>query len=132
MLRKFLKNQGAASEAIVTDGLASYRAAMKFLGCPDCHLPGRLRDQNRVENSHLAVRRHERKNAAIRVPRPGPARFVTTVPRSTTRSTCSVISFPARRSASPELPPRRSETPRPPSRDKICEVKPQCALPQST
>lgn len=60
-LRKLLKNQGAAPEAIVIDGLASYRAAMKALGCADCHAPVRLRDNNRVENSHLPVRRRERK-----------------------------------------------------------------------
>lgn len=61
LLRKLLKNQGAVPEAIVTDGLASYRAAMKVLGCQDRHQPGRLRDNNRVENSHLPVRRRERK-----------------------------------------------------------------------
>jgi transposase-like protein len=61
LLRKLLKNQGAAPEAIVTDGLASYRAAMKALGCAHRHAPGRLRDNNRVENSHLPVRRRERK-----------------------------------------------------------------------
>ena len=61
LLRKLLNNQGAAPEQIVTDGLASYRAAMKVLGCCRKHCPGRLRDNNRVENSHLAVRRRERK-----------------------------------------------------------------------
>jgi transposase-like protein len=45
----------------VTDGLASYRAAMKVLGCQDRHRPGRLRDNSRAENSHLSVRRRERK-----------------------------------------------------------------------
>ena len=48
-------------DAIVTDGLKSYPAAMKVLGCIDRHRPGRLRDNNRAENSHLAVRRRERK-----------------------------------------------------------------------
>ena len=61
LLRKLLKNQGAVPESIVTDGLASYRAALKVLGCADRHAPGRLRDNNRVENSHLPVRRRERK-----------------------------------------------------------------------
>ncbi|RVQ66394.1 IS6 family transposase [Croceicoccus ponticola] len=61
LLRKLLKNQGAVPDAIVTDGLASYRAAMKVLGCQDRHQPGRLRENNRVENSHLPVRRRERK-----------------------------------------------------------------------
>ena len=61
LLRKLLKNQGHVPEKIVTDGLASYRAAMRDVGCLDRHHPGRLRDNNRVENSHLPVRRRERK-----------------------------------------------------------------------
>src|SRR5690606_4377128 len=61
LLRKLLKNQGYIPDAIVTDGLASYKAAMRELGCKDRHRPGRLRDNNRVENSHLPVRRRERK-----------------------------------------------------------------------
>lgn len=61
LLRKLLKNQGYVPDAIVTDGLASYRAAMKVLGCQHRHKPGRLRENNRVENSHLPVRRRERK-----------------------------------------------------------------------
>jgi len=48
LLRKLLKNQGVHPEAIVTDGLASYRAALRELGCGDRHRPGRLRDNNRV------------------------------------------------------------------------------------
>ncbi len=61
LLRKLLKNQGYVPEAIVTDGLASYKAAMKELGCQARHAPGRLRENNRAENSHLPVRRRERK-----------------------------------------------------------------------
>ncbi|MFM8535523.1 MAG: IS6 family transposase [Acidimicrobiia bacterium] len=61
LLRKLLKSQGCMPDAIVTDGLASYKAAMKILGCQHLHKPGRLRDNNRVENSHLPVRRRERK-----------------------------------------------------------------------
>jgi transposase-like protein len=61
LLRKMLKNQGFVPDEIVTDGLASYPAAMKVLGCQKRHKPGRLRDNNRVENSHLPVRRRERK-----------------------------------------------------------------------
>ena len=52
---------GVRPEKIVTDGLASYRAAMRVLGCADRHKPGRLRDNNRAENSHLPIRRRERK-----------------------------------------------------------------------
>jgi transposase-like protein len=61
LLRKLLRNQGFVPERIVTDGLPSYKAAMRELDCKDRHRPGRLRDNNRVENSHLPVRRRERK-----------------------------------------------------------------------
>lgn len=61
LLRKLLKKQGAPPEEIVTDGLRSYPAALKVLGCQDRHRPGRLRDNNRAKNSHLPVRRRERK-----------------------------------------------------------------------
>lgn len=37
LLRKLFKNQGEPPEQIVTDGLASYRAAMKIMGCRDKH-----------------------------------------------------------------------------------------------
>lgn len=53
--RKLLKNQGFAPDTFVTDGLASYPAAMKALGCQGKHQPSRLRDNNRIENSHLSV-----------------------------------------------------------------------------
>ena len=42
-------------------GAKTYKAALKVLGCRDRQRPGRLRDNNRVENSHLPVRRRERK-----------------------------------------------------------------------
>lgn len=61
LLRRLLKRQGFAPEAIVTDGLASYRAALRELGALARHQPGRLRENNRAENSHLPVRRRERK-----------------------------------------------------------------------
>ena len=61
LLRKLLKNQGCVPEGIVTDGLASYRAALRELGYQTRHKPGRLRDNNRIENTHLPVRRRERK-----------------------------------------------------------------------
>jgi putative transposase len=61
LLRKLLKNQGYVPDQIVTDGLLSYPAALRDLGCLSRHRPGRLRENNRVENSHLPVRRRERK-----------------------------------------------------------------------
>jgi transposase-like protein len=60
-LRRLLKNQHVAPEVIVTDGLRSYGAALAQLGLIDRHRPGRLRDNNRAENSHLSIRRRERK-----------------------------------------------------------------------
>jgi putative transposase len=61
LLRKLPKNQGVHPETIVTDGLASNPATAKELECNDRHREGRLRDNNRAENSHLPIRRRERK-----------------------------------------------------------------------
>ena len=61
LLRKLLKRQGIHPETIVTDGFASYGTATYELGCSDRHRPGRLRENNRAENSHLPIRRRERK-----------------------------------------------------------------------
>lgn len=61
LLRTLLRNQGVRPEAIVTDGLASYSAATRELGCQDRYRPGRLRENNRAENAHLPIRRRERK-----------------------------------------------------------------------
>ena len=57
-LKKALKRHGRA-EAIVTDGLRSYPAAMRELGNLDRREMGRWKN-NRVENSHLPFRRRER------------------------------------------------------------------------
>ncbi len=57
-MKKALKLYGKA-EAIVTDGLKSYPAAMKELGNDDRREMGRWVN-NRVENSHLPFRRRER------------------------------------------------------------------------
>ena len=61
LLRKLLRNQGVRPDAIITDKLASYRAAARDLGLTDRHQPGGMRENNRVENSHLPIRRRERK-----------------------------------------------------------------------
>ena len=60
-LRRLLKNQHVEPEVIVTDGLRSYGAALQRLGLSDRYRPGRLRDNNRAENSRLSIRRQERK-----------------------------------------------------------------------
>ena len=57
-LKKALKRHGSA-EAIVTDGLRSYPAAMRDLGNLDRREMGCWLN-NRVENSHLPFRRRER------------------------------------------------------------------------
>jgi putative transposase len=61
LLRRLLRNQHVEPEAIVTGGLRSYPAALEKLSLIGCHRPGRLRDNNRAENSHLSIRRRERK-----------------------------------------------------------------------
>ena len=61
LLRRLLKNQGIYPETITTDKLASYRAAARDLGLTSRHRPGGMRENNRAENSHLAIRRRERK-----------------------------------------------------------------------
>ncbi|WP_292053421.1 MULTISPECIES: IS6 family transposase [unclassified Brevundimonas] len=61
LLRRLLRNTGIHPEAIVTDKLASYRAAIKDLHLQGRHQPGGMRENNRAENSHLVIRRRERK-----------------------------------------------------------------------
>jgi putative transposase len=68
LLRKLFRRQGIHPQFFVTDGLASYRAAFNDLGCADRHQPGRLRDNNRAESSHLPVRRRERKQQRFKSP----------------------------------------------------------------
>ena len=57
-MKKTLKRHGSP-EAITTDGLRSYKAAMSELGCEAKQEIGRWAN-NRVENSHLSFRRRER------------------------------------------------------------------------
>lgn len=57
-LKRALKRHGRA-EAIVTDGMRSYPAAMRELGNPERREMGRWLN-NRAENSHLPFRRRER------------------------------------------------------------------------
>ena len=60
LIRRLIRNQPVEPETITTDGLASYGAALDQLELRRLHRPGRLRDNNRVENSHLPIRRRER------------------------------------------------------------------------
>jgi transposase-like protein len=68
LLRKLLKTRGVHPEAIVTDKLASYRAAARELDLAGRHRPGGMRANNRAENSHLAIRRRERKQQKFKSP----------------------------------------------------------------
>jgi putative transposase len=60
LMRKLLKSQGFAPETLITDKLRSYGAAKTQLGLSARHEQG-VRKNNRAENSHLPVRRRERK-----------------------------------------------------------------------
>ncbi len=55
LMRKLLKTQGYVPDAIVTDKLPSYGAALRELGLSRLHEFGG-RKNNRAENSHLPVR----------------------------------------------------------------------------
>ena len=61
LIKRLLRNQPVDPERIVTDGLRSYGSALGELGLEAIHRPGRLADNNRAENSHLPIRRRERK-----------------------------------------------------------------------
>lgn len=66
-MRKLLKKQGFAPLKIVTDKLRSYPVAFRSLGLSAMHERG-LRANNRAENSHLPVRRRERKQQGFKSP----------------------------------------------------------------
>jgi transposase-like protein len=61
LLRRLLKNQGVHLERLVTDCQASYGAAVRELNLEERHHPGGMGANNRAENSHLSIRRRERK-----------------------------------------------------------------------
>ena len=77
LLRKLLRNQPVKPELITTDGLASYGAALGELRLRHLHRAGRLRENNRAENSHLSIRRRERKQQGFKS-RSSAQRFLTT------------------------------------------------------
>jgi len=67
LMRKLLKNQGFVPDVIVTDKLPSYGAALREIGLSKNHAFGG-RKNNRAENSHLPVRRRERKMQRFKSP----------------------------------------------------------------
>ena len=89
-LRRLLRNQPAEPEKIVTDGLASYQAALGRLGLRHLHSPGRLRENNRAEHSHLPIRRRERQQQLLKS-RLQLSAFSPPTPRSTTPSTLTTL-----------------------------------------
>ncbi len=60
-IAQLLINSPIFPERITTDGHHSYATALKRLQIQRLHRRGRLRENNRVENSHLPIRRRERK-----------------------------------------------------------------------
>ncbi len=63
-IKKAMKRHGRP-KAFVTDGLRSYHAALDALGCADRQEAGRWLN-NRIEGSHVPIRRRERAMARFR------------------------------------------------------------------
>lgn len=77
LLKRLLKNQPVEPESIVTDGLGSYGSALDELGVRHLHRAGRLRENNRAENSQLPIRRRERQQQLFKS-QASAQRFLTT------------------------------------------------------
>jgi putative transposase len=65
LMRKLLKNQWVVPTSIVTDRYRAYDAALRDLGLSHLHRRGK-RLNNRVESSHVPIRRRERKMQGFR------------------------------------------------------------------
>ncbi len=61
LLQKLLSNQPVKPERIVTDRYQCYVAPLNFLGLRHIHIAGTRHENNRAENSHLQIRKRERK-----------------------------------------------------------------------
>lgn len=61
-----LRTQPITPELTTTDGLRPYAAALNEICVLSLHRPGRLRDNNRAENSRLPIRRRERKQQGFK------------------------------------------------------------------
>ena len=66
LLRRLLKNQGVHPETITSDKLVSYGSAARDLRLTIRHRPGGMRENNRVENFHLVIRRRGRKQQTFK------------------------------------------------------------------
>ena len=100
LMRRLLKRQGYLPDAIVTDRLRSYGAALRDLGLTDRHVTGG-RSNNRAEVSHQPTRRRERQRRGFQITGLG-----ATVPCHPCRRL-----QPLQRPAPPDLPPHPSRTP---------------------
>ena len=67
LMRKLLKKSGCTPRVLVTDKLKSYAAAVRDLGLSVRHHQARWKN-NRIEGSHVYVRRRERKMQGFRSP----------------------------------------------------------------
>ena len=67
LITRLIWRQRMVPQTATTDGLPSYAAALADLGLWDSHRPGRLRENNRAENSYLPIRRRERKMQGYQV-----------------------------------------------------------------
>ena len=67
LMRKLLKKHGCAPDVLMTDKLRSYTVATSELRLTARHEQA-LRRNNRAENSHLPVRRRERKMQRFKSP----------------------------------------------------------------
>lgn len=65
LMRKLLKRQGVPPTSIITDRYRAYDAALRDLGLSRVHRRGK-RLNNRVESSHVPIRRRERKMQGFR------------------------------------------------------------------
>jgi len=67
LMRKLLKKCGRAPRVLVTDKLRSYAAAVRDLGLSVRHHQARWKN-NRIEGSHVYIRRRERRMQGFRSP----------------------------------------------------------------
>ena len=104
-MKKALKRHGPP-ERITTDGLVSYKAAMRELGNDAKQDVGRHAN-NRVENSHLPFRRRERAMLRFRQMQ-SLQKFASFMPTSTTTSISNATLSIARPSSNDAPPHWRS------------------------
>ncbi|WCT72229.1 DDE-type integrase/transposase/recombinase [Sphingomonas naphthae] len=101
-----IARRDASPEAITTDGLRSYRAAMNDLGNAEKQEIGHWAN-NRAENSHQPFRRRER--AMLRFRRMKTLqKFAWSTPTSTTTSTSNAILSIVRPSAEQNIAPHKA------------------------